>query len=341
MKATPVRLSLLLSGLLAASAAYAEDPDPVTGNGDWIGKDQSTIPDSIPKIDIQAKYRVAAELPKVPTSLLQFEIRMIDPGRVDPSRDPIARAVDFDGKRSGLDKAEDGSSSLLLTDPDGRTIEYFSSGAVFYMEQELFSEQDDDIFSRGKWERDQAADWYADKAAAFLDSAGLRRRGMAPKDVSFMEVQSMGRKDAEAETRTLGAAAHFGYSIDGIPAWGPGAKTTVYFDGEGISGVYDALPNLEPAKEVAILPPEAALEAYMKSERPRSLYRLHTGAVEEVLIESVELVYYLGQSNRHQQIVSPHYLIRGSFLGKDVSGSAEKAEDALKSDFIWLEPAVG
>ncbi|NEX20191.1 hypothetical protein G3480_07675 [Thiorhodococcus mannitoliphagus] len=342
MNTTSARLSLILSGLLLATAAQAEDPDPVSGHGDWVKKDPSTIPGSIPKVDIQAEYQVLAKLPKVPASLLQFEIQRVDPTRIDPSREPIARAIGFEGKRSGVDKAEDGALSMLLTDPEGRSIEYFSSGAVFFMAEELFSEQGEDLFSRRKWDRDQAAKWYSDQASAFLESAGLARQGMRLKDVSFTEVEWKDIKAATEQVATVGAAAHFGYSIDGIPAWGPGAKTSVYFDAEGISGVYDALPDLKPAKEVAILPPEAAVEAYMKSATPRSLYRLNTGAVEQVLIESVELVYYVDAGNRNQRVVSPHYLIRGSFLGKDLS-TPEHAKDQateLRSDFVWMEPAA-
>jgi hypothetical protein len=317
-------------------SAYAEDPDPVYGNGDAAKKDPSSVVGTIPQIDLKFDYKVSALLPKVPASLPTYLVQRVDPTSVDPSRDPVAQAFHFEAKARGTDKSEDGASSMMLIDADHRSLEYFSSGAVFYMEQELFSERADDILAAQKLDRDSAAKRYAEQANELLTRHGLARKGMYLKDVSFTEVKSMGYQDRVETVKTVGAAAHYGYNIGKIPAWGPGAKTTVYFGPNGISGFYDALPDLVPAKEVGIRSATSALQSYMEQETPRTLYRLHTGAVHLVDIEQVELVYYVDAGNRNQHEVAPYYLIQGTFYALDVS--SEKGGEN-QAEFVWLEPA--
>ena len=337
MSARRFLLPVTLTAMMLGMAAYAEDTDAIYGDGDGTTKDPAQVKGTVPQIDLEVSYKVIAKLPEVPAALPTYLVKPVDPTAIDPRREPVAQAFGFEPKSRDTDRADDGALSMMLTDSDQRSIEYFSSGAVFYMERQLFSEHADDLLAGQKLERDSATRLYASQAGEFLKGHGLARGGMYLKDVSFVEVKSMERGGKLENVKTVAAAAHFGHRLDGFPAWGPGAKTTVYFGPNGISGLYDALPDLARGDMVEVRPAEKALADYIASKSPQTLYRLHTGAVNQVVIQQVELVYYVDAGNRNQQVVSPYYLIQGTFYGLDVS--SEKGGEN-QAEFVWMEPAT-
>ena len=59
--------------------------------------------------------------------------------------------------------------------------------------------------------------------------------------------------------------------------------------------------------------------------------------VEQVIIDKIELVYYIDGGNTTQKTVEPHYLISGTFVGSDAS---ENGPQPTESEFIWLANAI-
>ncbi len=223
----------------------------------------------------------------------------------------------------------------MLTDADSRTIEYFNNGAVFYSHKELFSEDNEDILGiRGN--SNDAKDKYSKKAKNFLEENDLFSEGMYYKDVSFAKVEKYDVASKQiVEKKTVCASVQFGYKIDGIDTWGPGAKVNVFFkDDKTISGYYSGLSKLKFKKQVKVKNPKDVVNKYMKYKEPKSILRAHTGVVDHILIDNVDLVYYLYSANKLQDKVQPAYLISGRFIGKDNN------DKEINTKFEWLEKAV-
>lgn len=318
----------------ALQSFAAEDHDDYRFDGEEPKKE---VPKDIPNIKVNPDFKVLAELPQVPSLLPVYHVKGIDPTSIDPRKNHIAQVFDFDAEDMGVDKNADGVVSVMFTDAKRRSLEFFSSGAAFFMNEELFSERSPDMLRSNKLSQKSAKESYKEKSWEFLTKNELVNPGMVFKDVSFSKVQQYSIKDQKETSKVIGAAAHYGYELEGIPAWGPGAKTTVYFGPEGISGFYNAIPSLETAGESKTIKPERMLEQYISSGKPQTLLRVHSGVVEQVVIESVELVYYVDAGNKPQERVTPHYLISGLFYGSDL---ASRDKGLIETEFKWLASAV-
>ncbi len=310
------QFSAALSALMISFAAQANDPDAAIGQGDAYTKDPGAA--FVNEIKLDVEYQIQARLPKVPASLPGYQVIGVDPHAIQPDKEAVGRAFNFQPEKRTADKKADGSSSVMYTDAEQRSLEYFNSGAVFYMVEDLIPEHAEDLLASQKLDPASGKKLYAEAAANFLKTHGLDSAGMKFKDVSFAQAKSMHYKDKYETVKTVAAAAHYGHWINGIEAWGPGAKTTLYFDGQGVNGYYGAMPDLKPVKEVGLVSPEEALKSYMNNRTPRSLYRLETGAIDTVVVEEVSLIYYVGPGNGNQQEVLPYYLLRGHFQGPDL-----------------------
>ena len=331
-KLTLKAVSLILS-LGVVALASAEDQDDTSGGGD----EKKEIPIHVEVINVTPDFKVIADLPQVPDSLPVYGVNAIDPLAINLDKDPIARAFDFKPIEKGIDEREDGSVSIMFTDANHRSLEYFSSGAAFYMEEELFSERSGDILVKQGMSMDDAKRYYTALAHKFIDQYGLYSRGMKFKDVSFAQLKSVSVKSQEEHVEVIGAAAHFSYEIEGIPAWGPGAKTTVYYGPQGISGFYDAMPAIDAIDKAKTIHPEAAIGDYIEQGKAQTILRLHSGIVEAVIIDSMELIYYVDAGNKNQEVVAPQYLISGTFIGQDI---ADREKGTIETEFQWMMPAV-
>jgi hypothetical protein len=231
----------------------------------------------------------------------------------------------------------------MHTDQNGRSVEFFRTGAIFFMKEELFSEQAPDMLVSMGLDPGAAPEFFEQEGTAFLNEIGLNREGMLPKGVSYMQVKSVQEGGSQEASKIVGAAAHFQYEIDGVPAWGPGAKTTVYFGENGPTGMYDAMRDFEPIGEVELFSPQAVLSEYINADKPQTLFRLHTGVVDETVIEEVKVTYYVGPGNADQAMLEPYYLITGTMYGwnpgPDPQNPREGATNADPAPFVWLERA--
>jgi hypothetical protein len=338
------RLSSLM-GLIVAIAAgpsFAQvDPDSPSGNE--LPKDQSAVASSIPKIDNHIVFQIAAEMPQVPAQLPYHKTKTIEPTQAGGRAGTLRQAFDFTGELVGVETDDRGPKSAMHMDASKNSLEVFRSGAVFYSEEELISEHGDDLFELLGMSPAQAEDEFAGRAELFLAQIDLERKGLQQKGVSFAHLAQSNGPEQEEVVKTLGAAVHYGLEIDGIPAWGPGAKTTVYFGQKGISGYYDAMRDFEPEATIELRSPGRVVSDYIEVDRPQTLLRSHSGVVEQAVIEEVALVYFMDAGNKDQDYISPHYLIEGTFYGwnpgPDPQAPREGSTTAEPVPFTWLEPA--
>lgn len=331
---------LALAGLLLAAPALADNE---TNGPAGPPKDLGEISGSIPQIEAAPVWSVPAELPQVPATLPIYEMTPKDPLQPGPVAEALFQRLQFDGTLAGVDEDDQGVAAAMYVDAENRSVELFRSGALFYMEEDFLPESAPDLLSTLQLDPQSAEDVFAGEGAAFLESIGLERPGMRFKDVSFAELKTVQDGGTQESTKVVAAAAHFGYEVDGVPAWGPGAKTTVYFGQNGPTGFYDAMRDLEPAGEVELFSPAQAVAGYIEGGDPRSLLRLHTGVVDETVIEEVKLVYYVEPGNADQTWLEPWYQITGTMYGwnpgpdpRDPRAGATEAEPA---PFTWLQRA--
>ncbi|MED5198426.1 MAG: hypothetical protein VYB51_01365, partial [Gemmatimonadota bacterium] len=298
-----------------------------------------------PKIDVLPTFSVSAKMPDVPATLMSLKVIPHDPMKGSSVQTQLVNHLSFEARTMGVDEDRAGTAAVMYTDAEGRSMEIFRSGALFYMEEELFSEKASDLLGSLRLDRDSAKKHFSAKAGDFLGEIGAAQRGHFLKDVSFAEVKTMQRdSQSDEEVKVVAAAVQYGLEIGGVPAWGPGAKTTAYFDTEGITGFYDATRKFEAGEEVKLLSPAEAVSSYIKGDVPRSILRQHTGVVDNAVIEDVSLVYYMDAGNRDQEIIDPHFLIQGTMYGgnpgPDSADPRKGSKNAEPAPFMWLERAV-
>jgi len=330
----------LATGLLMAGTSLADNE---TNGGPGPDKDLSVVPGSIPQVEPTPTWSVPAPMPNVPEAVTIFEVQPIDPTNPGPLVQAMMQRFQFDPEQMGFDEDESGIAAVMFTDPDRRTIEVFRSGASFYMEESLFPEQGNDLFEALQLQPGQASEFFQNEATQLLSELGLQREGIRFDEVAFANLKTVQDGGNQETTKVVGAAANFEYEIDGIPAVGPGAKTTVYFGENGPAGLYDALPVFEPAREVELLDPARVVEDYIAADEPRSIYRLYSGVVDETVIEEVKLTYFVGPGNGTQDLIEPYYQISGTMYGwnpgPDPQNPREGATSMDPTPFLWRSKA--
>ena len=135
-----------LTVALAAANAYASDPDRYKADG--LSSESKKVKVDVPKVNISPDFRVTAKLPVVPSELPIYSVIPQDPAKIDVNRDKLARYFEFAPTKKGEDVASDGTKSLMYTGSDNSSMEYFSSGAQFYMKEQLFDERAPDLLRK-------------------------------------------------------------------------------------------------------------------------------------------------------------------------------------------------
>lgn len=336
MKTQLIKMAASVLAFSISTIVFAQtQTDKDVYNNDGINK-VKTPPREVPVISVKPDFILTAKLPSVPESLAVFNVVALNPANIDPAATPVGRAFGFKSvaKRQHINSKK--SVSVLHTDANNRTMELFDSGAVFVKNETLLDETSPDLLTSLKLDRESAKKYFAEKARSFLSDTKLVASSVTLRDITFGDLSIQSVKSRLETNKVIAAAANFRHTLNGIPAWGPGAATRVYFDTKGVSGFYSAAPVLKQGETVRTIKPEAAVEKYIAAGAPSTNIRLHSGVVYKVDISKVELVYYIDASNSAQKTITPQYLISGQFYGRDLSG--EKTDVA--SDFSYLVPAI-
>jgi len=289
------------------------------------------------------EYKLLGSLPSVPSNLPTYKVLPKDLKKVEKEGDAVANALAFDiqkANKKSLDESGNKVQSLMLTDNAGKRLEYFSTGAVFYRDSEFLSEKSADVLKSLNKDEAGAKDLFATLGDSFLKGNKLSIPGLERKGVSFARAQAYDvNSKTVVEDKVTGAAVGYGVIVNqknNIRGWGPGAKATIYYGAnKQVTGYYNALRNLAVKdNKVAIQTPDQVVKKYMSYQEPKTLIKSATGEVKTILIDKVELVYYLASGAELQEEVKPNYLIQGRFVGTDDNGNT------IETKFEWLEDAV-
>jgi hypothetical protein len=330
-----IKLAVSMLALGFSVITFAQDDSDIY-NADGRTELKQT-PRNIPVIQVKPDFVLTAKLPIVPEKLAVFTVVKVNPTTIDLATNPVARAFGFKSvtKKQYINSKK--SLSVLHTGGANSTLELFDSGAVFFKNSTLLDETSPDLLASLQLDRTTAQKYFAEKAKSFLAENKLGSSSLALRNVTFGDLTAYSTKNRTQTSKVIAATANFRRALNGVPTWGPGSATRVYFDTKGVSGFYNASPNLTPGEVLPVVKPEAAVEKYIAAGAPSTLLRLHSGSVYKVDIKKVELVYFVDASNSAQKTVAPQYLISGMFYGRDVS-SGEKTD--LANEFSWLLPAI-
>ncbi len=334
MKTQFIQFAASLVLMSSVSLVFAQTDTDIYNN-DGI-KSIKTPVKEVPVISVKPDFVLTAKLPIVPEYLAVFNVVSVDPTQVDPATTLAGRAFGFKSVSKKKYVNSKKSVSVMHTDLNNRTMELFDSGAVFIKNNTLLDEAGPDLLSNLNLDRESAKKYYAEKAKDFLAQTKLGDDNLSLREITFGDLTIQKVKSGVETKKVIAAAANYGISLNGVPTWGPGSATRVFFDSKGVSGFYSAAPNLKQGRTVALVKPEVAVQKYISAGTPSTLIRQHVGVVYKVDIKNIDLVYYLDSSNSSQQLVTPQYLISGEFHGQDLSG--EKSN--LTSEFKWLMPAI-
>lgn len=138
------------------------------------------------------EYTVNVDIPDIPESLNIYKAQqLLNETLPDTPSDNIAKAFDFVGAKKRTNKKNGYVKSTMYVDQNNRSIEYFSSGAVFYINEELFSEKGDDLLiSQGIPSKSAAKQTFATQAKKFIDDKGLSKANRYLRDVTFATAET-------------------------------------------------------------------------------------------------------------------------------------------------------
>ena len=155
--------------------------------------------------------------------------------------------------------------------------------------------------------------------------------------------------EAESEPFKTEIRSHFGYLINGLKVFGPGAKTIVSYVGSELSELmhFWRSPG-EPVSDLEIIAPETAIGRLCKESRFVKVMKMnkkHPGLSSGRFYDDVELGYYAVPPVNGQRYYAPVYKIRGTFEarinGFQAKGSnIDQVENNFRHDFVHFVPAL-
>jgi hypothetical protein len=324
----------LLSSLNATENNVKDNSEIILEKMKKNDSSSSQIVSSLPKIKYTVKVNLLDDAPR----LKSYKIKEVNIAKIDSSK--LENIFDFDISKRKVTMNNHGSSELMLWDSDNRSIQYFSSGAIFFQNETTMPDMAQDLLKHHKLDKSSGKEFYKNKAIKFLKKNDLFLKNMYYKQISYgvvtQEKKNLKTNKITAIERVVAVGVEFEYTLNDIPIWGPGAITTVLFDETGVSGYFNRMRNfteLEDSDERVFISAKEAVEKYISLDSPRNLLLSYSGKIKEVIIDSVELVYYVKPINKLQKELHPHYLISGKIIGEGDNG--QKVVGELK----WVEMA--
>jgi hypothetical protein len=346
MKLKYMTMSIICASLLMVSLNASEDND-IVNSENVVTQGLKSVTDVKPaRVNNISKveYKVNMELLDVVSDVPIYAVNIVDIKNLDIDG-KIATAFNFDTIKQDTKADKNGVLSTMTMDGEGRMIQYFDSGATLYTNGNPLPLQSKDILKNNGLDKQSAKVFYKKMAIDFLRKNDLLKDNIEFKNVSYASVQKMNQKDIQKlkrgvnsnkNKRVIGTAVHFNYKIGDIPTWGAGSEMVIYFDEFGVSSYFDQMRNFSISNKVnnsRTISQTEAVKRYTSNKQPKNLLKTEPITVKKVNIENVTLVYYIEAVNKMQKEIKPHYLIKGTFSGKDLNGKEKQVE------FEWLESA--
>jgi regulatory protein YycI of two-component signal transduction system YycFG len=190
---------------------------------------------------------------------------------------------------------------------------------ILYAASDSFWYQDGDLFATEK--KPGSASLPSEKAAKetaikFLDKNKLLLPGAKIYSTTYTTIAVNKSDSKKFEEYNTEVHVNIRYELDGLPIFGPGAKTRLSFvNSNKTSGVYHFWRNAEPIESKRkLLSPELALELFYKNFRFANLKKNESA---RGIIKSIELGYYAFPPTDVQNYLLPVYRIRGTIRTKE------------------------
>ncbi|MNU81964.1 hypothetical protein D3C71_716410 [compost metagenome] len=201
-------------------------------------------------------------------------------------------------------RAADDGEKMILSEKSKSISVYQASNSFWYQDDDFFA-REDKKFSQNLPDARTAQE----KALRFLKENGLLLNSASFHSVTHTTVVATKPNEKKGDEYNTEVHVNFRYSLDGLPVFGPGAKTRVSFVSDKInSGVYHFWREVTQEKKARdLIDPELALEIHAKNFRFASLKE---GAAK-VIIKEMELGYFAMSPTELQRALIPVYKISG------------------------------
>lgn len=146
-------------------------------------------------------------------------------------------------------------------------------------------------------------------ALAYLHEKGLADDRASVKSVTYTELSRIGQEQKEPETFPIAVHVNFGFTLDGLPVFGPGAKMQVTIEDEStVTEFYKFWRAPVEDRTLEILRPEAAIERFSHDQ---NYAELDAGSAK-VVVHRIQLGYYALPPREVQGYLVPVYAFNGT-----------------------------
>jgi hypothetical protein len=148
-----------------------------------------------------------------------------------------------------------------------------------------------------------------DLAEAFLERFNLQEESAAVRSVTFTQMSRMDRDDSEPSSRAVATHVNYGFTLDGLPIVGPGAKMQVTLGpNEQVAEAYKFWRRPIKARMIEIIDEIAAQEVLRQDE---AYVDLRDGEAS-VILHRCQLSYFGLPPREFQGYLIPVYAFTGT-----------------------------
>jgi hypothetical protein len=148
-----------------------------------------------------------------------------------------------------------------------------------------------------------------ESAAAYLKDHGLALASRRPPDVTWAELSIFHRGMKKPETKPVAIHVNYRYELDGLPVFGPGAKTCVTFGGKAkVLECYHFWRATKEEGERPLLPAGRIAEIFRNDEAYAEL----DAETARVSVKSAEFGYYALPPREYQGMLIPVCAVSGT-----------------------------
>lgn len=253
-------------------------------------------------------FELTGKLPSVKDEITIFSTRQTKEqreNRIKSSAKNLSKIFRIKGRLI------EGGNKSRITEKTRQIYLYTASDSFWYQDGALFANE-----NRAHTKRLPGEKKAQRSAIDFLEKNKLLIPGAKIYSTTYTTVAI--RKDGSDKIDEFNTEVHVNlrYELDGLPVFGPGAKTRVSFiNSNKTSGVYHFWRNPESVEtKRKLLSPELALEVFYKNFR---FANLKSNESAKGIIKSVELGYFAFPPTDVQNYLLPVYRIRGTIRTKE------------------------
>jgi hypothetical protein len=265
-----------------------------------------------------SNVKLMVELPALPPAIPVFSLAA-------PSFDERRTAIDRLGEhlKLGALRSVELDHATVMASKRGDIHYFHASGAILARDATARRGAENEL---RKWEglqdsksggqritlNSDAAKRLISQARAQLEPIGLLDKEVASETVHLEQVANLDEQGNEVQYGAGKATVRFGYSVEGVPVRGPGAKTLVFAEPESdsarITGAFHAFRRPLQSTALSLLPVDEALGVGVLSDPELNLYH---AAGHQIQITRLDFVYLALPAFMRQTHLIPAFQVEG------------------------------